>query len=167
MSLSGSIALQIQGVLSSSRDLGSASVGETLASRITITDGAGANQATQAWGDTRTLAAATAEDLDLSGSLTNGLGSTVTLTRIMALMITAASANPSTITIGDAAANAWEGWCAAGSTVSLRPGGCMILVAPDAAGYVVTAGTGDLLQVENDDADDPATYSILILGSQA
>ena len=113
MSLSGSIALQIQGVLSSSRDLGSATVGETLASRITVTDGATANAATQVWGDTRTLALSTGEDLDLSGSLTNGIGESVALTRVIALMITADSANGDTISVGGAAANGFISWVGA------------------------------------------------------
>ena len=82
MSLTGKITLNASAALVSARDLGSASVTESIATALTITDGAGAGQATQVWGDERTLAASTSEDLDLSGDLSNGLGDTVSFTRI-------------------------------------------------------------------------------------
>lgn len=168
MSLSGSIALQLQGILQSTRDLGAASVTETLSQRVTITDGATANKASQVWGDTRTLTSSATEALDLSGSLTNGVGASVALTRVIAIGISAAAANSSTITVGGAASNAWEPWAgAAGDTIKIRPGGCLILTAPDATGLAVVAGTADQLKILNDSGAASATYSIFLMGSEA
>jgi hypothetical protein len=167
MSLSGSIALQIQGILQNTRDLGSANVTETLAQRVTITNGATANKATQVWADTRALTASGTEAIDLSGALTNGVGGTVAFTRVIGLGVVASSSNGSTITLGGAASNAWEVWAgAAGDTVKVRPGGALFLTAPDATGLVV-ATNADQLKVLNDSTAATASYSILLIGSEA
>ena len=166
MALSGSIALQLQGILSTTRDLGAASCTETLSQRVTITDGSTANKATQVWGDTRTLGNGANEELDLNGSLTNGVGATVSFTRVIAIGISAAAANTSTITVGGASSNAWEPWAgASGDKIKIRPGGCLMLTAPDATGLAVTAGTADLLKILNDAAGATAAYSLIIMGS--
>ena len=59
------------------------------------------------------------------------------------------------------------GACVLDHLVKLVPGGSLILIAPNADGYAVAAGTGDLLKVGNDDGAAAASYSIFILGSQA
>ena len=40
----------------------------------------------------------------------------------------------------------------------------LLLVAPGAAGYAVTAGTGDILKVANSGAGTGVTYDIVIVG---
>ena len=168
MALTGKLSYLLHAALSSTRDLGAASVMESLSYSQAITDGDGANQAERVWGDTRALAISTAEELDLAGGLTDGLGNTIVFNEIRALGIQAAASNGSTLTVGGAAANAWEAWCAgSGDAVKLVPGGSLILIAPNADGYAVAAGTGDLLKVGNDDGAAAASYSIFILGSQA
>jgi hypothetical protein len=167
MSLSGSIALQLQGIIQTTRDLGAATVTETLSQRVTVTDGATANKASQVWADTRALTASGTEAIDLSGALTNGIGGAVAFTRIIGMGVVASSSNGSTITLGGAASNAWEVWAgASGDTIKVRPGGALFLTAPDATGLAVTTAT-DQLKVLNDSTAATASYSIFLMGSEA
>lgn len=141
-------------------------VGET----TTLTNGTGANQADVIWCDTRTLAKASAEALDLAGGLTDVFGTALTLARVKGLLVSAAAANTSAITVKSVVAGppatGFATWLVAdGDGVSVRPGGTLLLIAPDATAYAVTAGTGDLLTVANPDADNAAIYTIAIIGS--
>ena len=134
----------------------------------TIASGTGANQMDLIWEDTRALAASTGEDLDLAGGLTDAFGTTLTFVKVKLIWISAASANGSTISVGGASATQFVNWVAnASDIVKVRPGGCMLLYAPDATGYGVTAATGDLFKILNDDGAAGATYSIIIGGTSA
>jgi len=131
-----------------------------------FTDGAGADQADVHWSDERTLSASATEDLDLAGGLTDAFGAAITFARIKAIYIEADSANTNNVLLGGAAANAFVGpFGAAAHTIAVRPGGAVLLVAPDATGYVVTAGTGDLLRVGNSGAGTSVKYRIVVVGS--
>ncbi len=50
-------------------------------------------------------------------------------------------------------------------TVKVKPGGAIALVAPDATGYAVTAGTADQLKVANSAGGTSVTYDIIIIGA--
>ena len=168
MSLTGSIKISANATLSTDRDLGTATVTEAISEAISIANGSAANQATQVWGDTRTIGASGTEEIDLNGTLSNGIGETVSFTRVILVAILPASTNGDTITIGGAAANAWEPWAgASGDKVKLRPGGGIVLWATDATALAVTAGTADLLKIANDDGAASADYDILVIGSDA
>jgi len=168
MSLSGSIKFSSTATITSARDLGAASVTESLSQAISLANGTGANQANQVWGDTRALGNGANEELDLAGGLTNGLGATVTLAKVRLLAIKAAATNTDTLNVGGAAANGWATWVGDPTDViKVRPGGILVLAAPDATGYAVTAGTGDLLKITNAAALATASYDILIIGTQA
>src|SRR2546426_227856 len=66
-----------------------------------ITTGVGANQADQLWSDTRTLATGATEDLDFSGtSLQNAFGINIAFVKIKFILIVAAAANTTNLTIG-------------------------------------------------------------------
>lgn len=49
--------------------------------------------------------------------------------------------------------------------INIRPGGALILLAPDATGYAVTAGTGDLLRIANSAGSTSVTYDIILIGA--
>lgn len=133
-----------------------------------LTSGTGANQADVLWCDTRTLAKASAEALDLAGGLTDAFGTVLTMARVKGLLVAADAANTSAISVKSVVtgpATGFSSWLVAdGDGVSVRPGGTLLLVAPDATAYAVTAGTGDLLTVANPDADNAATYTIALIG---
>ncbi|MEZ0155261.1 MAG: hypothetical protein AB9Q22_10230 [Candidatus Reddybacter sp.] len=164
MSLSSTIDVNVSAVLDVAADIGTAkhSIAESIG--IALKDGAGLNQANQMFTDQRTVALSTTDTLDLSGTLVNNLGQTVALTKVKALIISAAVGNGSTLTVGGNV-NAFADWLgAAAHTVKVRPGGVLCLVAPDATAYAVTGGTGDLLDITNDDGAAAATYDIVVIG---
>ncbi len=130
-----------------------------------FSDGAGANQAQKLFTDQRTLAASANETLDLSGVLQDVFGATLTFTKIKAILVKAAEGNTNNVVVGGAASNGWVGpFGATTDTVSVKPGGTVMFVAPDANGYAVTAGTADQLKVANSGAGTGVTYDIVIVG---
>lgn len=133
---------------------------------LTWTTGTGLNQANAIFSDQRTIAASSNDDLDLAGGLTDGLGATLTFTRIKAILIFAAVANVNNVVMGNAAANGFVGpFGAATHTLSVRPGGLEVLMAPDATGYAVTAGTGDILRIANSAGGSSVVYDIVLIGT--
>ncbi|RBQ21621.1 hypothetical protein DP939_02610 [Spongiactinospora rosea] len=166
MALSVRALVQLAADLTSAQDLTTASAPLSLARQVTLTDGAGLNQANRIWSDQRTLAASASEDIDLAGTLTDPFGATITLARVKALIVSAAVGNVNNVVLGNAAANGWVGpFGAAEHTLAVRPGGVLALLAPDATGYAVTAGTADLLHVANSGAGSGVTYQIVVVGA--
>jgi hypothetical protein len=168
MTLSSKLVAQVVAEQRNSLDLAAGSFPLTLRQVIELADGTGANQANQVFSDRRTLAASATDSLDLAGGLVDAFGATLTMARVKALYVAAASTNANTIRIGGAATNAWATWVdAADNEIVLRPGGMFLLAAPDATGYPVTAATGDLLEIVNGGAGTPVTYDIVIIGASA
>jgi hypothetical protein len=129
-------------------------------------DGTGANQIKQVYTAQLTLAASANQDLDLAGALSNALGQSITFTKIRAIVVRAAEANTNNVVVGGAPSNGFIGpFGAAAHTVAVPPGGLVALVAPNAAGWAVTASTGDLLRVANSGAGSTVTFDILLLGT--
>lgn len=130
---------------------------------IRLTYGTGSGQANWAYFATRTVAATTADNLDLSGSLTDGLGNTIAATKLKLAVVSISSPD---------------------GTKALRVGprgvaGAMLAGFGDASdyqtvthwwvlyqpvgGYDVTATTADLFCLYNPGAGS-VTYSILLAG---
>ena len=131
----------------------------------TWTDGTGADQANLVFADDRTLAASANEELDLAGALTSYRGLTITFTVIRAIYVEAASGNTNNVAVFGAALNGFDTPVgAAGDYNVIRPDGCLLLVARDSTGYVVTAATGDLLRFENLAGGTSITYSLFLIG---
>lgn len=133
---------------------------------LTWTTGTAINQANAMFSDQRTLTASSTEDLDLAGVLTDGLGVVLTFTRIKAILIFAAVANANNVVVGGAAVNGFvTPFNAATDKVIVRPGGLLVLLAPDATSYAVTAATGDLLRIGNSGAGTSVIYDIVLIGT--
>lgn len=132
---------------------------------LSFADGAGAGAANLVFHDQRTLAASATENLDLAGVLSDKFGQALTFARVKAVLVVAAAANTNNVNVTQPASNGVPLFLAAGDGVGVRPGGMFLWVAPDAAGAVVTAGTGDLLTVTNSAAGTSVTYDVLILGA--
>jgi hypothetical protein len=165
MSLSTAIRLSVAATLAGSADLESNTSRLDLSVAHALATGTGASQADKLWSDQRTLAPSAADALDLAGGITDALGATVTLVRVKGLLICNDSTSE-TLTVG-AGANPWITWLnASGDAVKVAPGGTLLLVAPDATAYAVTAGTGDTLTVTN--SGGAATiYRIVVVGASA
>jgi hypothetical protein len=131
------------------------------------TSGTGAQQADRLYTATRTIAASGTDPLDLAGVLTDGIGTTITFARVKAMYIAASGGNTNNVIVGGGT-NPFVNWVGAGThTVTVRPGGLLLLTAPDATAYVVTPATGDILQLANSGAGTTVTYTIAIYGSSA
>ena len=129
--------------------------------------GVGAGQANLLFADKRTLAASASEELDLdAGALVDPFGGALTFKRVKAIIVRAAPGNTNKVIVGGAAANAFVGpFGAANNTLSLDPGGTLMLVSPTAAGWLVTAATGDLLKVANAAGVSSVDYEIVLIGA--
>lgn len=154
---------------SSDQDIGTAIHNVNVPDITSFTDGEAANEAEVAFTDQRTLAASANEELDLSGTaIQDAFGTDVAFTSIKCMIIKAATGNTNNVLVGGAAANAWSTWASDDTDeVIVVPGGTLCLIAPDAAGYAVTAGTGDLLRIENSSGGTSVTYDITLIGTKA
>lgn len=168
MALTATVRAEIGSSYTSVLDQGTATFPASVSSIIQFTNGSGANQVDRLFSDQRTITASSNEDLDLAGSLTDAFGATLTFVRVKAIIVKAAAGNTNNVVVGGAASNQFVGpFGAATHTIAVKPGGALIFVAPDATGWAVTAGTGDLLRIANSGAGTSVTYDIQILGASS
>jgi hypothetical protein len=169
MTIRSSLALNVAVLATNDLDLGNSRAQRAITAAIDLTNGVGAGQADRVFADTRTLAASAAEDLDLSGTLLDAFGAAVVFARVKALVIKADAANTNNVVLSRPAANGVPLFSAASDAVAVRPGGLLVLAcgAADVNGYVVTAATGDLINLANSGAGTPVTYSIIVIGASA
>lgn len=146
-----------------SYDFQSPSGGVPYAVQFAFHNGSDVNEAERIFADKRTVAASTNDDLDLSGTLADVFGSTLAFTKVKGLLIRSEPANTQDITVGGGT-NPFVSWLGGTTpTVVIKPGGLLLLVAPDDGGYEVTADTGDILRVSNG-AGSEVTYDIVVFG---
>lgn len=129
--------------------------------------GTAAGQADTLFADQRSINASSSEELDLSGSLADPIGGAAVFAEVCSIEIRAAASNGGNIVVGGASSNAFQGpFGATNDTIAVPPGGVVIMTHPG-AGWAVSAGDGDLLQVANSDSGAAATYDIVIVGRSA
>jgi len=168
MSLTMSLKSTVVADLSKALDLCSGNSSLQAAFSLAMTDGTGANQVDRIFHDERTLAASATEDLDLSGGgLTDIYGTAFTIARLKLLVLWPSSANTNNVNLTRPASNGVPLFLAAGDGIAGRPGGEIIICAPDATGYAVTAGTGDLINLTNSAGTTSVTYKIILMGASA
>lgn len=131
----------------------------------TLTTGTGLNQMDKVWSDTRDVLSGATDTLDFAGVLTDGLGDAATFARIKLFLVLPKSTNTVNLTVTRPAANGVPLFSAAGDACPTGPGGCFFLLKPDATGYVVTASTGDLVDIVNGAA--ASTYDVIVGGASA
>jgi len=167
MSLTTALLVAINATLEGSNDLGTPSFPLSVSNRDDIANGTGLSQADLIFSDQRTISASGNEDLDLAGSLTDPLGSTLTFATVKAIYVRASSDNTNNVEVKPAASNGFDGpFADASDTLAIPPGGTLLLTAP-VSGWSVTAGTGDLLNIANSGAGTGVTYDIVIIGTSA
>lgn len=132
---------------------------------IGITSGTGNYQADLLYAASRTLVASATDNLDLSGVLTDALGSVLAMVKVVAIYVRPRDANTSDLTVGNGV-NPFVGpFGAAAHTLTLTPGSPLMLTNLK-TGWTVTPATGDILKIVNG-AAAAATYDIVILGRTA
>ena len=139
------------------------------AGAIALTDellhGTAIDQADLLWHDRRTLAA-TSENLDLAGGLTDAFGQTLTFAKIKALLIkNRETIAGRTLKVGGHATAAFLLFDNATDIYTIGPDGILLVWDPALAGKVVTATTGDLLKI--DAGANTVAYDILLIGTSA
>lgn len=166
MPLTTVIEAEINANLTSALDLGTAAYPSDVLTRLTLTSGTGNNQADLVFNDTRTVIASGTDALDLAGVLTGPLGGTLTFVKLKAVMVRAAVANANNVRLNRPATNGVPLFLAASDGIDIPPGGVFLWAAP-VAGVTVTAGTGDLINIDNSGAGTSVTYDVVIIGTSA
>jgi hypothetical protein len=167
MALTTTILTKINARQTGSNDLGTPVFPVDYSTTTSMGSGTASGLADLIFTDTRTIAASGTEDLDLTGSLTDALGATLTFVKVKAIMIKAASGNTNSVTVKPATTNGFLGpFNAAADKISIPPAGMMMVQAPS-AGWAVTAGTGDLITIANSSSGTGVTYDIIIVGTSA
>lgn len=167
MAIQGNAYIQMKVDLSqtSALDLGTASLPLDKVYKNVLTNGTGNNQANQVFTDQRTLTASSTEDIDLSGSLSDAFGNTITFTAVKAILISSLSTNTNNVLVGGASSNQFINWVADSSDIiTIPPGGMFMLTAP-LGGFGVTAGTGDLLKIANSGGGSSVVYDVVLIGT--
>lgn len=132
---------------------------------MTLASGTGASAADMVFAEQRTIAASGTYDLDLQGSLTDGLGAAFTPAKVKCLAVFAATGNTNDVQVGgDLASVLFMG--AAADYISVKPGGALILCHPG-AGFTVTATTADIIQFANSAGTTGVTYDVVVIGTSA
>ena len=169
MSLKTQISARLSAVLTSVLDLVTSTAPLTVSASMDWASGTGANQADKVFSDERTLSASASENLDLAGSLTDAFGVAITFAKVKAIAIFAAAGNTNDVVVGGAASNGFVGpFADATDAIKVKPGGFVIMAAPQAAGLgTVTGGTGDILKVANSGGTTGVTYQTVIIGTSA
>lgn len=135
------------------------------ASPVVLEEGTGDYQANKLFYKKSTLTSGSAETHDLRGAATttDPFGTALTFGTVKALIFRASADNTTNLTIGNGT-NPFVGPFGGGThTLSLQPGGIIVLVAPK-TGWTSASGTSDDLKVTNGSGAS-ATYSVTVIGS--
>lgn len=131
---------------------------------LQLLDGVGQGNAETIWHDERTLSASSSEDLDLNGVLIGAFGVAKAFTKIKGVMVFADANNTNDVLVGDSATFQFLLFGVATGVVTLTPGGMLWIFNPSSGGIAVSAGTTDLLKIENSAGGTSVTYTIAVLG---
>lgn len=111
------------------------------------------------------IAAATAIQIDFSGTTDDALGDDLAFGHIKALGFYADPTALSEFVIGGQGTNAWVGPFKTTTTKhDVEPSGLYLAVNP-LDGWLVTPGTLDLFRIENTDAVNAAIYHMFVIGT--
>jgi hypothetical protein len=94
----------------------------------------------------------------------DAFGNAFTIVDLKALVVCAAAANTTNVLVGGDAASV-PLMDTAATTTTIKPGGCRVWTDPSATGIVVTAATGDVIQVAP--SAGTVSYDIVIVGASS
>lgn len=166
MALYTDLTLKLVATLTATADLGTPNFPIDTSTRYIWGSGTGADQADKMFSDNRTLLASATEDLDLAASLADGLGGTITMVKLKALIVRAAAGNTNNVVLSRPASNGVPLFAAASDAIPVLPGGLFSWVSPG-AGITVTPGTGDLVTFTNSAGGTSVAYDVIIIGTSA
>ena len=147
--------------------------GQAKGYRKKVTNGTSANQIDLAFfRDTPTAIAASGnQDFDLAGSLTDSFGTTITMAKICGILVLNWN-TAGTLTVRSAGTNGntatflatGDGYIVGKAADSENPGMFWVWMPQ---GATVTAGTGDMINLLNNDSSNAANYTIGLFGRTA
>ena len=108
-----------------------------------------------------TIAASSAQSLDLASALEDGFGNALTFTKVKLMVVRNRSTSASAAGSVERPSSNGVPLLSAAGTIALDP----LFVYVNKAGVTVTASTGDLISINNDDASASAEFDVLICGS--
>lgn len=167
MSLTATVRASIKAAHTRSLDLGTPAYNLAKTVEIALASGTGASSADLMFTDTRTVSASGTDALDLAGSLTDAYGTTLTFVELRAVMVAASSSNTNNVRVNRPSSNGVPLFLAAGDGIDVPPGGVFLWSCPADGKVTVTAGTGDLLNIDNSSSGTSVTYDVVILGVSA
>lgn len=167
MALYTDLTVKLVATLTGAMDLAPNNVPLDSATRIQLASGIAANQADVMFSDRRTLGAAATEDLDLVGALTDGVGGVASFAKVKLLLVKAAAANVNDVNVTRVATTGFAMFLTDGDGIAVKPGGLFLAVAPNLAGYPVTATTDDTVTFTNSAGSTSVTYDVIIIGASA
>jgi hypothetical protein len=127
--------------------------------------GTGLGQADLMFSDSRTIAASGTDPLNLTATLKDPLGATITMVHVKAILIVAASTNTNNVVIGNAASHPIAGIFAGTTpTIAIPPGGSFLFTSLG-VGVPLVASTSDQLGVANSSSGSTVTYKVIIIGT--
>jgi len=126
--------------------------------------GTGAGLANVIYRATLTLAASATVDLDLSGSLVDGLGATVALTKLKAILVHAAAANTNNVVVGGVNTTV-PIFADVSDKIAIKPGGTLVLTDPSAGGITIANSSADLFTITNSAGTTGVTYDLILIGA--
>lgn len=165
MSVTANLTLKLSAREVATGDLRDATADHLWQQATAFESGTGATQCDRVWSDTRT-AAASADTIDLLGTLTDITGATISFVDILGFGIrNKSSTTGENLTVG-AGSNPWVDWVGtSGDQVVIPPGGAFFWFAGTTDDVQPTAGTGDVLTI--DPGSDSITYDLILFGRSA
>lgn len=178
--LKATMSILIEATAGKARDLAPASAVLAMGKNLALALGTGIGKADQIWWDRRVIAGGGNDPLDLVGTLISPVtGIAVNFNLLRAFAIFNRSDESLSHVDGDHTAtdagivaldtgSTFQGPCktlAKGSV--LEAGGIWVAWNPLAAGWDVTADTGDTFQVDNEDGSDEALYDVVLIGESS
>lgn len=143
-------------------DLGNADDILNFSRTETWTNGNGNAQANRVFHDTRTVASASNDDLDLVGSaLTDALGQDVSWTKLKGIYINNLSGEDLKLESSTSPTGLFG---ASGDFINIPPYS-MFLLTNAIAGWALTGGSADVLRIANYNSTAAANYEIVLLGA--
>ncbi len=144
---------------------------------VSFTLGTGSTQCDLLFHDRRIVAASGTDSIDLNGALQDAFQDDVDFAKIKAIVIVNRSdedcSNPNhsatdaQIKVAPGSSNGFDGPFVGGSSGGVNIDAGSAVSFTSTTGWTVTADTGDILEITNNDSEDEAMYDIYILGTSA